>query len=98
MYLTDDDNFDFYAFFQQQEQQQQEQQQQEQEQQQYERDIQMIQFGNNANANGVGLVNAFTPDTYYCSQCLDPSGNQPVWHVYSKRCNGCSGCTNSVAC
>jgi hypothetical protein len=83
-----DDNFDFYAFYQQQEQQQQQQQ----EQYNHERDIQMVQFGNNA--NGVGLVNVFTPDTYYCSQCLDPSGNQPVWHVYSSRCNGCR---NSVA-
>jgi hypothetical protein len=79
-----DDNFDFYAFYQQQ--------QQEQEQYNHERDIQMAQFGNNA--NGVGLANTFTPDTYYCSQCLDPSGNQPVWHVYSSRCNGCR---NSVA-
>jgi hypothetical protein len=48
--------------------------------------------------NGVSLSNEFTPDTYYCNQCLDPSGNQPDWHVYSKRCNGCGVCKNSVAC
>ena len=40
----------------------------------------------------------YTPDTYYCNQCLDTSGNQPDWYVYSKRCNGCGGCNNSVAC
>ena len=28
---------------------------------------------------------------YYCNQCLDASGNQPDWYVYSNRCNGCSG-------
>jgi hypothetical protein len=34
----------------------------------------------------------YTPDTYYCNQCLDVSGNnEPDWHVYSNRCNGCSG-------
>jgi hypothetical protein len=34
----------------------------------------------------------YTPDTYYCNQCLDVSGNnQPDWYVYSNRCNGCSG-------
>ena len=36
-----------------------------------------------------------TPNTYYCNQCLD---TQPDWYVYSKRCNGCYGCKNSVAC
>ena len=35
--------------------------------------------------------NATTGATYYCNQCLDASGNQPDWFVYSKRCNGCSG-------
>jgi ferredoxin len=40
----------------------------------------------------------YTPNTYYCNQCLDASGNQPDWYVYSKRCTGCGGCTNSVAC
>jgi hypothetical protein len=34
----------------------------------------------------------YTPDTYYCNQCLDVSGNnEPDWYVYSNRCNGCSG-------
>jgi len=34
----------------------------------------------------------YTPDTYYCNQCLDVSGNnQPDWYVYSNRCNGCGG-------
>jgi len=34
----------------------------------------------------------YTPDTYYCNQCLDVSGNnQPDWYVYTNRCNGCSG-------
>jgi hypothetical protein len=39
-----------------------------------------------------------TPNTYYCNQCLDASGNQPDWYVYSRRCTGCGGCKNSVAC
>ena len=60
-----------------------------------ERDIQTFQFG--SDSNGVGLINDFTPDTYYCNQCLDPSGNQPLWHVYSSRCNGCSGGVSASA-
>jgi hypothetical protein len=44
---------------------------------------------------GSGLNNeVFAPATYYCNQCLDASGNQPDWYVYSRRCNGCR---NSVA-
>jgi hypothetical protein len=37
------------------------------------------------------LVYVRTPNTYYCNQCLDPSGNEPEWFVFSNRCNGCSG-------
>jgi len=55
------------------------------------RAVQMFQFGPNNTRD-------FPPPTYYCNQCLDTSGNQPSWFVYSKRCNGCSGCKNSVAC
>lgn len=40
---------------------------------------------------GVKLDTDYTPNTYYCNQCLDVSGNQPDWFVYSNRCNGCSG-------
>ncbi len=53
------------------------------------RTVQTIQFGNDDDR---GLRNTFEPDTYYCNQCLDPSGNQPNWHIYSKRCNRCSRC------
>jgi hypothetical protein len=53
------------------------------------RDVLMIQFGV---GTGSGLNNeTFAPATYYCNQCLDASGNQPDWFVYSRRCNGCSG-------
>lgn len=52
----------------------------------------------NANANmdrsyfGSGLENQkFIPPVYYCNQCVDSSGNQPEWRVFSSRCNGCSG-------
>jgi len=60
----------------------------------------------NANANahmdrsyfGSGLDNQlFEPPVYYCSQCLDTSGNQPEWRVYSSRCNGCGGGVASSA-
>jgi len=40
---------------------------------------------------GSGLDQLFEPPAYYCSQCLDTSGNQPEWRVFSSRCNGCSG-------
>jgi hypothetical protein len=40
---------------------------------------------------GVRLISDYTPDTYYCNQCLDASANEPEWFVYSNRCNGCSG-------
>ena len=53
------------------------------------RTVQMYQFGV---GTGSGANNeVFAPATYYCNQCLDASGNQPDWHVYSRRCNGCSG-------
>lgn len=40
---------------------------------------------------GSGLNNQlFEIPVYYCNQCLDLSGNQPQWYVYSSRCNGCS--------
>ena len=53
------------------------------------RDVQMYPFGI---GTGSGLNNdTFAPATYYCNQCLDASGNQPDWFVYSHRCNGCSG-------
>jgi len=55
------------------------------------RSVQMYQFGSNNTQHNL------TP-TYYCYQCLDTSGNEPDWFVYSKRCNGCNGCKNSVAC
>jgi len=49
---------------------------------------------------GVRLINDYTPDTYYCNQCLDPSANEPQWFVYS-RCNRCNNCNedgcNAVA-
>lgn len=54
------------------------------------RSVQMYQFGSNSQE--------LTAPTYYCYQCLDTSGNEPNWFVYSKRCNGCNGCKNSVAC
>lgn len=47
---------------------------------------------------GTKLLNVYTPNTYYCAQCLDASDNQPDWFVYSSRCGGCGGCKNSVAC
>lgn len=63
------------------------------------KDMQMYQFGSSqVGFNGVSLANSFTPNTYYCNQCLDISGNQPDWHVYTARCNGCGACKNSVAC
>ena len=52
---------------------------------------------NDANTNnrsyfGSGLENqTFVMPVYYCNQCLDSSGNQPEWRVFSNRCNGCSG-------
>ena len=53
------------------------------------RDVLMNQFGVGTAA---GLNNQqFAPATYYCNQCLDASGNQPDWYVYSSRCNGCRG-------
>ena len=52
--------------------------------------VQTFQFGTDDDRGG--LRNTFEPDTYYCNQCLDPSGNQPNWHIYSKRCNRCSRC------
>ena len=92
MDLTDP-YFDFDAFYQQQQLQGNWNQDQHA---RSERDIQMVPFG--TDSNGVGLINDFAPDTYYCNQCLDPSGNQPVWHVYSSRCNGCrNGVANSAA-
>jgi hypothetical protein len=45
---------------------------------------------------GVPLNSEFTPDTYYCNQCLDASGNQPQWFVYN-RCNRCNNC-NEEGC
>jgi len=49
---------------------------------------------------GVRLGNDYTPDTYYCNQCLDASANQPDWFVHSRcrRCNNCNedGC-NTVS-
>ena len=39
----------------------------------------------------IGSGNDYSANTYYCDQCLDASGNQPDWFVYSNRCNGCSG-------
>ena len=49
---------------------------------------------------GVRLINEYTPDTYYCNQCLDASANEPEWFVYS-RCNRCNNCNedgcNAVA-
>lgn len=59
----------------------------------YQRDIQTFLFDD----NNEGLRNNFSADTYYCNQCLDPSGNQPNWHIYSKRCNRCNGCNGSSA-
>jgi hypothetical protein len=49
------------------------------------RDVLMYPFGQR------GLNDVYAPATYYCNQCLDASGNQPDWHVYSRRCNGCAG-------
>ena len=43
------------------------------------------------NENGVQLEYDFTPNTYYCNQCLDPSGNEVSWFV-NTRCYGCQGC------
>lgn len=59
----------------------------------YQRDIQTFLFDD----NNEGLRNNFSADTYYCNQCLDPSGNQPNWHIYSKRCNRCNGCNGCSA-
>lgn len=59
--------------------------------------VQTFQFGMDDEIGG--LRNTFEPDTYYCNQCLDPSGNQPNWHIYSKRCNrcgNCEGCTDGL--
>lgn len=55
------------------------------------RSVQMYQFGSKH-------AQYYLPPTYYCNQCSDASGNQPSWFVYSKRCSGCYGCKNSVAC
>lgn len=45
------------------------------------RSVQMYQFGKN---------DQYMPaPTYYCNQCLDASGNEPSWFVYSKRCTRC---------
>ena len=59
---------------------------------------------NNANNNahvrsyfGSGLNQLFESPVYYCNQCLDASGNQPEWRVFSSRCNGCSGGVASSA-
>ena len=41
----------------------------------------------------VPLAYVRTPNTYYCNQCLDPSGNEPEWFVFSNRCNRCNNCT-----
>jgi hypothetical protein len=64
----------------------------------YQRDIQtfMSDGNSNSNNNDEGLINNFSADTYYCNQCLDPSGNQPNWHIYSKRCNRCNGCSDGL--
>ena len=43
------------------------------------------------------LNDVYAPATYYCNQCLDVSGNQPDWHVYSRRCNRCSRCDGCSA-
>ncbi len=59
----------------------------------HQRDIQTFLFDD----NNEGLRNNFSADTYYCNQCLDPSGNQPNWHIYSKRCNRCNGCNGCSA-
>jgi hypothetical protein len=56
------------------------------------RNIQTFLF----DGNNEGLRNSFSADTYYCNQCLDPSGNQPNWHIYSKRCNRCNGCSDGL--
>lgn len=55
--------------------------------------VQMYEFGTSDKT-----VQEFPAPTYYCYQCLDTSGNEPDWFVYSKRCSGCNGCKNSVAC
>ena len=55
---------------------------------------------NNANVRsyfGSGLNQLFESPAYYRSQCLDASGNQPEWRVFSSRCNGCSGGVASSA-
>ena len=49
------------------------------------------------NRTGVQLANDRTPNTYYCDQCLDLSGNEVSWFV-NQRCKGCYGCTSNVAC
>jgi hypothetical protein len=54
----------------------------------------MNQFNSKDQTMGSSSKNA---STYYCNQCLDASGNQPDWFVYSKRCNGCSGGAASAA-
>jgi hypothetical protein len=46
---------------------------------------------------GVLVANDRTPNTYYCDQCLDLSGNEIPWFVYH-RCKGCNGCKSNVAC
>ena len=45
---------------------------------------------------GVRLESDTTPNTYYCNQCLDASGNQPDWFVYSSRCYGCNRCNGCM--
>lgn len=37
------------------------------------------------------VLNLYTSTTYYCYECVDTSGNEPNWFIYSNRCNGCSG-------
>ena len=49
------------------------------------------------NSTGVQLANERTPNTYYCNQCLDLSGNDVSWFV-QRNCKGCYVCKNSVAC
>lgn len=46
---------------------------------------------------GIKLLSDSTPNTYYCDQCFDLSGNEVAWFVYH-RCKGCNGCQSNVAC
>lgn len=60
-------------------------------------DEQYQAYMNERDGTGIQLIGDTTPNTYYCDQCFNLSGNEISWFVYH-RCRGCNGCESNVAC